>query len=238
MEVNAEDDGEGEEWVFHGKPSQASGGEIAALTSDGGEEGWLACGEVVNGYVPCFAGLGDAEMEGVVGIREGGNVEILGNHALPPPLAYRWYGVELHLAVGVGDFGNGGDRLAIFTGNVVEGNGIKSVAKDARESKELNASFSGENDSLVREPVGQVLAGGFFGIGMDVVAGVEGEEVKAVFGEKGRVRKGVEINGEHENAVGEGVFSGRDAGVAHAAFVEGWWNRQDSKVAKFWNLGI
>jgi hypothetical protein len=36
VEMDSEDDGEGDEWVFKGKPCETGSGEFALLASDGG----------------------------------------------------------------------------------------------------------------------------------------------------------------------------------------------------------
>ena len=178
-------------------------------------------------------------MEGVVGVGEGGDVEILGDQAVEFSLFVRHAeGEELHFPVGVGDLGDGGDGFAGFTGNVVEGDGVEGVAEDAGEGEEGDAGVGGDGGAVFGEPGGEVFAGGFFRVGMDVVAVVDGEEVEAVSGEEGEFREIIEVDGEHEDAVGEGVFLRGDAGVVHAAFVEGIFNRQDAKFAKFLDLGI
>lgn len=52
-----------------------------------------------------------------------------------------------------------------------------------------------------------------------MIAFVDGEEVEAILGKEGDFWKIIEINGEHEHAVLEGVFFWGDAGVGYVAFV-------------------
>ncbi len=53
-----------------------------------------------------------------------------------------------------------------------------------------------------------------------MVAVIDGEEVEPVERQKGQLWKFIEIDGEHENPVIEGMFRRRDAGVIEAALVE------------------
>ena len=52
-----------------------------------------------------------------------------------------------------------------------------------------------------------------------MIAVVDGEEIEAVLREEGGFWKVIEIDGEHEDTVFEGVLFWGDASVGHAAFV-------------------
>ena len=74
--MDTEDDGERDERVFNSKPCEAGSGEFALLATDGGKEVGFGFGEVVDVDGPVFRRLADAEVKGVVGIREGGDVKV------------------------------------------------------------------------------------------------------------------------------------------------------------------
>lgn len=79
------------------------------------------------------------------------------------------------------------------------------------------------------EEVGEVLAGVFLGIGADVVAVVDGKDVEAVAGKEGELGKMIEIYGEHEDPIAEGMFPRGNAGVGNGSFVDGRGHSQGSR---------
>ncbi len=222
MEVNAEDDGEGDERIFDGKPRETGSGEFALLTTDGGEEGGFGVGEVVDVDRPVFRRLADAEVEGVVRIGEGGDVKVFCDGVVEAAFGVGFTeGEEFHFSIGVGDFGDGGDGFSVATVDVVERNGIEGVAEDAGKSDELDDRIGWDCGAFFRKPCGEVLSDIFFRVGVDMIAVIDGEEVEAILGKQGDVRKRIEINGEHKHSVMERVFFWGDAGVGDAAFVDG-----------------
>lgn len=52
-----------------------------------------------------------------------------------------------------------------------------------------------------------------------MIAVIDGEEVETILGKEGDFWERIEIDGEHEHAVLEGVFFWGDAGVGYVAFV-------------------
>lgn len=221
--VDEEDDAEGEEGVFESEEGEAGGGEGLAGGVEMGEEGGCAGGEVVDVDGPCFGGGAEAEMEAVRGRGEGGDVVVFLDDFLPLAggCRRRVDGVEFHFAEGVGDFGDGEQGCAGFTMYVVKRDGVEGVAEDAREGDEGDLGVGWDGDLVFGEPVGEVLADIFLRVCVDVVLVVKGEEVEAVVGEEGFGGDGVEVDGDHEDAVGEGVFFGGDAGVGDGGFVYG-----------------
>ena len=98
--MDAEDDREGDERIFHGKPCEAVSGKLLPLSADGGEEGGFRIGEVIDVHGPVFSGLTDAEVEGVVGIGEGGYVEVFRDSMIVRAFCIRFtQWEELHLAI-------------------------------------------------------------------------------------------------------------------------------------------
>lgn len=137
MEVDTEDDAERKEGVFDGEPCEAGSGEFALFAADGGEEVGFGVAEVINVDGPTGGGLAEAEVKGIVGIGEGGYVEVFWNRVIEFSFCVRFSEREkFHLAERVGDFGDGGDGFAVFTGDVVERNGVERVAEDAGEGDE------------------------------------------------------------------------------------------------------
>jgi hypothetical protein len=65
-----------------------------------------------------------------------------------------------------------------------------------------------------------------------VIAFVDGEEVEAILGKEGDFWKIIEINGEHEHAVLEGVLFWGDAGVGYVAFIQGVLHRRGAEAAE------
>ncbi len=234
MEVDAKDDGERDERVFNSKPCEAGSGEFALFATDGREEVGFGVGEVVDVDSPFFRRLSDAEVEGIVGIGEGRDVKVFCDGVVESAFSVRFAeGEEFHLTIGVGDFGDGGDGLSRATVDVVERNRIECVAEDAWESDELDDRIGWDFCSFFIKPCGEIFADGFFRVGVDVIAVVEGEEVESIFGKQGDVREIIEIDGEHEHVVLEGVLFWGDAGVGDLAFVEErGLNRQVAKNAK------
>lgn len=222
VEVDAEDDGEGDEGVFKGKPSETGSGEFALFSTDGGEEVGFGVGEVVDVDGPVFRGLADAEVEGVVGIGEGGDVEVFGDGVVESAVGIGFAeGEKFHFAIGVGNFGDGGDGFSATTVYVVERNRVERVTEDTGKSDELDDRIGWDSGASFGKPCGEVFADGFFRIGIDVIAVVDGEEIEAILGEEVDVREMIEIDGEHEHTVLKGVFFWGDAGVGDIAFVDG-----------------
>ena len=186
---------------------------------------------------PGFGGLSEAEVKGVVGIGEGGDVKVFCDGMVESAFGAGFTErEEFHFAIGVGDFSDGGNGFSCITIDVVERNWVEGVAEDARESDELDDRIGRDLCAFFRKPCGEVFADGFFGVGVDVIAIVDGEEVEAILGEEGDVGKSIEVDGEHEDSILEGVFFGGDTGVGDVAFVQGIFNakpqrsRRDAKL--------
>ena len=233
VEVDAENDGEGDEGVFDGKPGEAGRAEFALLATNGREEVGFGVGEVVDVDGPVLRRLADAEVEGIVGIGEGGDVEVFGDGVIESAFSVGFAeGEEFHLAVGVGDFGDGGDGFFAATVDIVERNRIEGVTEDTGKSDELDDRIGWNGGVFFREPCDEVFANGFLRIGVDVITVVDGEEVEAILGEEGDVREMIEIDGEHEHAVGERVFFGGDACVGNLALVDEIFHRRGAEAGE------
>lgn len=98
---------------------------------------------------PCFGRLADAEMKGVVRVGEGGDVEVFWNRMVKFSLC-DWFTErkEFHLAIGVGDFGDGSQGFAVTTVDVVERNWIECVTKHTGESDQQNFCIGGDDSAF------------------------------------------------------------------------------------------
>lgn len=151
--MDAEDDGEGDDGVFKGKPCEAGSSEFALLATDGREEVGFGIGEVIDVDGPCFGRLADAEVKGVVGIGEGGYVEVFCDGVIEFSVCVRiTERKKFHLAIGVGDFRDGGDGLAVITIDVVERNRIECVTKHAGEGDQRNFCIGGYDSAFFSKP--------------------------------------------------------------------------------------
>ncbi len=88
-------------------------------------------------------------MKGVVRVGEGGDVEVFWNCMVKFSLC-DWFTErkQLHLAIGVGDFGDGSEGFAVTTVYVVERNWIECVTKHAGESDQENFCIGGDNGAF------------------------------------------------------------------------------------------
>ena len=152
LPVDHDNDLEREKRILEGEPEEARGGEGAGVALDAGDEGDFALAEVVDFDSEVFAGEAEIEVEGIANVGEGRDVEFLGDGFLPGVGLLVIDEIELHLAVGVHDFGDGEERGAIGFAEVEKGDGIEAVSEDAGESHEFDAGVGGEVDFLFGEP--------------------------------------------------------------------------------------